>query len=534
MTSRKLASTALALVLPLGLSCAAEPEADEVAGPLAEEHCIEDENPHYYPGNPSCEDLGLVNVFSVKHDFGVGDDATITLTVPGYGTITFTHDGFYVDWSSTLGIDAVIVKGGPNANVWFYDPESFGDQDLASPINGNTGIPYGLSHVDFCFDYEVEVKKTAETTYDRAYDWSIAKTAYATITAWLNGEAPLTTLLLNPSTSYQYVYVTTVTNSPPIDSDFAVEGTITIRNPAPIPASIVGVSDVFGDVTIPVTCSKAIPATLEPLEVMTCTYALELPGMVEGENVATVTTIGKVGGATATAMVDFGDPTTVIDECIAVNDHLVATHIGTGDVLGERFLTLATSYAPVCVDAPEEDKTFGYLYTAGPFEVCGEVGIHNVASYVSTEAEPETGSDDHDVLVTIDCPVGCTLTQGYWKTHSDHGPAPYDEVWALLGEDTLFFKSGKTYHQVLWTPPKGNPYWTLAHQYIAAKLNILAGATGSEVATALSNATNLFDTCTPGMVTKRGGSCPASTFTSLAATLDQYNNGYIGPGHCSE
>ena len=28
----------------------------------------------------------------------------------------------------------------------------------------------------------------------------------------------------------------------------------------------------------------------------------------------------------------------------------------------------------------------------------------------------------------------CTLTQGYWKTHSSYGPAPYDVTWAILGD----------------------------------------------------------------------------------------------------
>ena len=47
---------------------------------------------------------------------------------------------------------------------------------------------------------------------------------------------------------------------------------------------------------------------------------------------------------------------------------------------------------------------------------------------------------------------GCTLTPGYWKTHSDYGPAPYDETWAEIGgeippceENTPFFNSGKSY-----------------------------------------------------------------------------------------
>ena len=61
---------------------------------------------------------------------------------------------------------------------------------------------------------------------------------------------------------------------------------------------------------------------------------------------------------------------------------------------------------------------------------------------------------------------GCTLTSGYWKTHSEFGPAPYNDTWAQLpnGASTTFFLSGKTYYQVLWTPAfMGNSYYILAH-----------------------------------------------------------------------
>jgi hypothetical protein len=69
---------------------------------------------------------------------------------------------------------------------------------------------------------------------------------------------------------------------------------------------------------------------------------------------------------------------------------------------------------------------------------------------------------------------GCTLTQGYWKTHSKYGPAPYDARWALVGEDTAFFSSGKTWYEAINTSSAGgNAYYILARQYIAAKLNLV-------------------------------------------------------------
>ena len=122
-------------------------------------------------------------------------------------------------------------------------------------------------------------------------------------------------------------------------------------------------------------------------------------------------------------------------------------------------------------------------------------------------------------------PPGCTYTQGYWKNHSAAGPAPYDAGWKKIGvleHNTPFFNSGMTW-LVLWnTPPKkGNVYIQLAHQYMAAKLNVLNGASApANVLSAISTAETYFSTGT-------------GNITGLATLLDNYNNGLIGPGHCS-
>lgn len=131
---------------------------------------------------------------------------------------------------------------------------------------------------------------------------------------------------------------------------------------------------------------------------------------------------------------------------------------------------------------------------------------------------------------------GCTLTQGYWKTHSARGPAPYDNAWLNIGPkgaDELFFASGKTWYQVFWTPPKGgNANYQLAHQYMAAKLNILAGAsTTPAVDAAISGAEGYFPTVT-NLDNKPTGSLK-NKLQGWADTLDDYNNGLIGPGHCN-
>jgi hypothetical protein len=130
---------------------------------------------------------------------------------------------------------------------------------------------------------------------------------------------------------------------------------------------------------------------------------------------------------------------------------------------------------------------------------------------------------------------GCTLTQGYWKTHSTYGPAKKaDPTWASVGgPDAKFFGTSASWYQVFNTAPKGNAYYILAHQYMAAVLNTKNGAsTTADVDAALTWAFDAF-TANPSP-TSAFWTTNKTTATGYATTLDNYNNGLIGPGHCSD
>src|SRR5687768_13995908 len=104
--------------------------------------------PSLQEGNPSCMDLGYNH--ELKFDppsagSKSGDGVTVDMSV---GADAF---GSLVDWTASAPIDAVIVKGGPNANVYAYPGESTGDTGLHSPLNGPASY-YGLSHVELCWD----------------------------------------------------------------------------------------------------------------------------------------------------------------------------------------------------------------------------------------------------------------------------------------------------------------------------------------------------------------------------------------------
>jgi hypothetical protein len=117
--------------------------------------------------------------------------------------------------------------------------------------------------------------------------------------------------------------------------------------------------------------------------------------------------------------------------------------------------------------------------------------------------------------------TGCTYTLGWWKNKGAADAAAFD------------FDGGTNNGlSVLNTAPRGNPYIILAHQYIAASLNSANGATltGSAL-TAYNSATDYFAVASVS-TPLAGGTYTKTQITDIAAVLDDYNNGLIGPGHC--
>jgi hypothetical protein len=142
------------------------------------------------------------------------------------------------------------------------------------------------------------------------------------------------------------------------------------------------------------------------------------------------------------------------------------------------------------------------------------------------DAQPRelTAADDDDCDCDTDTGAigddgddgdGCTLTQGYWKNH---------QPWPIIDPGLC----GQSWDDILHTPPKGDAWFIVAHQWIAASLNVAAGAAVTpEVQAALAAAELYLEDC----------SIDADEHAdALAASelLDDYNNGAVGPGHCDD
>lgn len=451
---------------------------------------------------------------------------------PGPDLCPFGPDpkaNFSLPSSPTLIHDSITVND-TNGDSWQFDTSDSvqytkaftcdadqGEHDNTATITYNDdGTPGPSDHASVAVNcYALEVTKDASTSLTRTYNWTIDKSA------------DQADLLLPPDQEFLVTYEVTV-NTSATDSDWAVSGEIWISNPNPNQdATLTMVSDVVSpDTVVNVNCpSFTVPAGGS----LHCTYGpVSLPDGSTRTNTATASlqnyNYDPEGNATAddttdfsgSANVDFSNATiNEVDECIDVSD----TNVG--------------SLGTVC--AGEAPKTFTYSRYIGPFsfpDECGDNFVENTASFVTND-QYEIGDDSWTVHVFVPCDFGCTLTPGYWKTHLEFGPAPYDDTWAQLlnGASTPFFLSGQTYYGVLWTPPRGNAYYILAHHYIAAELNILNGAWSTpEVDAAMAWAETFFNTYTPeSKLTKS----ERSQVLYYADILDQYNNGDIGPGHCT-
>jgi hypothetical protein len=463
--------------------------------------------PVYIAGNPTCAQLGYA--YEGKVDSPPPGGSSLTVINGHLITFTVSNDLKSLSWESlTLPLDAVLMKAADGAYVFKYDPEATGDTGLFTPnTQTNTGPNQAaLSHVSFCYDFELVVEKTASTSFERDHDWTIQKSAATT------------DVTLSWQQVYNLAFTVVVSATGFTDSGWAVGGTITVTNPDPTHAAdIDSVTDnLSGFGAIAVDCGVSFPYTLAPGDSLECTYATALPNGDTRTNTATaeVCEDSDVGGGSDSVEVVFSEQASTVDTidgCVDVTD----THQGS---LGQ-----------VC--ATDGSKTFSYTVLLDS-NTCEPYQLTNTASY---QGANESGSSTVVVDVTVACQLGCTLTQGYWKTHSSYGPAPHDEDGWAGHENDIFFLSGQTQYQVLWTAPSGNAYYVLAHQYIAAARNAANGATFTDAQAAFDAATALFQTYTPAQVkAMKNNNAVKQQFITLAFLLDQYNNGITGPGHCTE
>ncbi|MCL2450295.1 MAG: hypothetical protein FWD17_15215 [Polyangiaceae bacterium] len=127
---------------------------------------------------------------------------------------------------------------------------------------------------------------------------------------------------------------------------------------------------------------------------------------------------------------------------------------------------------------------------------------------------------------------GCTYTQGFWKNH----PSAWPVTSLAIG--------GVTYSQqqlldLFNTSPGGDASLILAHQLIAALLNVANGAAPSASVQQAIDDAQAWMTANQGSAAGlpygvAAGSAAGQQATALTDTLDSFNSGGAGTPHCGD
>ncbi len=403
-----------------------------------------------------------------------------------------------------------------------------GSSGLAAMVSGLTGgreiIPPRADPSQGQSGTSIEADKTAEGfwTHVITYDWSVEKTVTSDALTLAKGQ------------SGEVHYTITTTRHVAAEAEIAgVRGTICVTNTGDVATEGLTITDVVEfknppavtDWTpfITVTVDVSAKPSLGPGESHCYPYEIPftpLPGVTQYRNHAIVTItnhsghLGEPFGPEPKVGFSLPEhPTLVeVDASATVTDE---EHCPTG------FACTPSATGPW---AFSDSGSISFHKTITNENVCDATAeLHNIATLTESDTHETRTAEAVVHLTAPACPVGCVLTQGFWKTHPDAWPAGHSP-------SDPFFSSGKTWMEVLWTAPRGDAYYILAHQYIAAVLNVANGATPpAEVAAVIDDATAWFSSHGPGVP---ASSPEGQTLVHWSETLAAFNEGKMGVPHC--
>ena len=445
------------------------------------------------------------------------------------GTPTLINDTLTVN--DTNGNSFLFTTGGSNSYTMQYtcsDEGSHTNTATATLQDGTVLPPSSATVIVKCF--ALGIAKTANTFFTRTYVWTISKFA--------DNPVPL---VLAADQQFLVNYFINV-NATFTDSNFSVTGTITLTNTAPIPATINSITDLIPGGTAVISDDVVYPFDLPAYNgTITFNYSvLNLTGvtpvtMLTNTATATLqnyfynfdgTRIEKAGTTDfiATAIADFNNAKIAkVNESIIVMD------------------SIAGNFGMVTYGIDTLPKTFTYQRIIGPFGTCGNYTVNNEAYFVIPPTTTPNPGDISSWTIDVSVPCnGCTLTIGYWKTHAGFGPQP-DMVTPLLpiwlgiagGQKSIQVTTASQAVTILnFQDQASNGIAKLYAQLLAAKLNKANGADATAVASTISAADTFL--ATHGIADWNSlNKVQKNQVLSWATTLDNYNNGLIGPGHCS-
>jgi hypothetical protein len=373
--------------------------------------------------------------------------------------------------------------------------------------------------------WALNVSKTANTAFTRTYNWNISKVCDQTSLTLQVGQS----FVVNCSVAVGATHT---------DSDWMVSGLIRVHNPAPIPATLNGVSDAMTGIgAVTVQCPVSFPYNLPANNDLVCNYSVAVPDASARTNTGTATlqnfsydphltpTPAGTTDFSGSVGVDFGSADiTYLDTQVSVSD-IFHGSLGVCTYVGPDGLQCKYTYS----------------FTVGPYAVCGDYTLNNVARFVTNDSGT-SGSSRWTVSVHVPCATGCTLTIGYWKTHAGFTGNNADRVTQFLpiwlgtaggAKSVQVTTASQAVSLLSMSGNASNGINKLYAQLLGAKLNIAAGASVSPVGSTIASADAFLATHNSadwGSLTKS----QQSYVLGLAAALDNYNSGLTGPGHCTE
>jgi hypothetical protein len=203
--------------------------------------------------------------------------------------------------------------------------------------------------------------------------------------------------------------------------------------------------------------------------------------------------------------------------------------MGTASFTGEPTLNTFNGQFTTFKLAPYESIVveIGDLFQETGVEGTREELTYGERYYFTVFGLDENGAPASDLSATVSATTtsstNCTYTQGYWKNHEEQWPV------SSLTLGTVSYSMSELL-DILGQSVEGNGLVSLAHQLIAALLNIANGADPTAAQDAIDDANALIG----GLVVPPvgDGELDPSATSDLTQTLDDYNNGVIGPGHC--
>lgn len=316
--------TGLSDVVDNGGTCTVDPGPYEVAASDFIEvaySCSFAAQPASYSGTNTATATWNTTLYSTPTG-SASDDAPFTLAQDGSNnktiTVTDTHAG-------DLG-DVTANDEAPFASDSFsYERTESGEPGTCTTYDNTATITQtGQSadeQVELCVGVDLVVTKTVETSYTRTFTWAIEK---------LVDQTKVTLVGPSPQDAV-FEYTLRITHDDGTDSAWLVQGEITVQNPndwQDIDAVVSDLVNIGGGASCTVEGEAAHSVTIPAGSSVTLDYVCTFTSQPDytGLNTATADwtsdadAVTPSDSTTGTANIDFGDPTTLVDESVDVTD----------------------------------------------------------------------------------------------------------------------------------------------------------------------------------------------------------------------